>query len=51
MDRTLHLDDEQLNEIIDCLLSRYRMVTVIKGKHDNELKTINKIMEMIKNES
>lgn len=50
MDKTLHFNDEELNEITACLLSRYRMLIVIRGKHDDEVKTINKIMEMIKNE-
>lgn len=50
MDKTLHFDDEELNEIAICLLSRYRKLVVIRGKHDNEVKTINKIMEKIENE-
>ena len=48
--KTFRFDDEELNEIAVCLLSRYRMLIVIRGKHDNETKTINKIMEKIKNE-
>lgn len=52
MDRTLHFDVEELNEIAICLQSRYRMLLVIRGnKHDdNEIRTINKIMEKIQNE-
>ena len=50
MGRTLIFNGEELNEILICLLSRYRMLTVIRGKHDNEVKTINKIMEMIRHE-
>ena len=50
MGRTLIFNDEELNEIAVCLLARYRMLIVIRGKHDSEVKTINKIMEMIRHE-